>query len=98
MVVVAQLVERWLVEPDVAGSSPVGHPNGTARLVRAVPRSSAGELSWQRARYRGAYGNVAVGGYRGRIPTRPAVGHDRVERSGQSHVVRVVRVPQLLRV
>ncbi len=25
-VVVAQLVERWLVEPDVAGSSPVNHP------------------------------------------------------------------------
>ncbi len=32
MVVVAQLVERWLVEPDVAGSSPVGHPMGTARF------------------------------------------------------------------
>ena len=27
MVGVAQLVERWLVEPDVAGSSPVVHPN-----------------------------------------------------------------------
>jgi hypothetical protein len=27
MVVVAQLVERWLVEPDAAGSSPVDHPN-----------------------------------------------------------------------
>ena len=26
MVVVAQLVERWLVEPDAAGSSPVDHP------------------------------------------------------------------------
>ena len=26
MVVVAQLVERWLVVPDVAGSSPVIHP------------------------------------------------------------------------
>ena len=26
MVGVAQLVERWLVEPDVAGSSPVVHP------------------------------------------------------------------------
>ena len=26
MVVVAQLVERWLVVPDVAGSSPVRHP------------------------------------------------------------------------
>ena len=28
MVGVAQLVERWLVEPDVAGSSPVVHPKG----------------------------------------------------------------------
>lgn len=28
MVGVAQLVERWLVEPDVAGSSPVVHPIG----------------------------------------------------------------------
>lgn len=27
LVVVAQLVERWLVVPDVAGSSPVDHPN-----------------------------------------------------------------------
>lgn len=27
MVVVAQLAERWLVEPDVAGSSPVDHPS-----------------------------------------------------------------------
>ena len=26
MAVVAQLVERWLVVPDVAGSSPVGRP------------------------------------------------------------------------
>jgi hypothetical protein len=26
MVGVAQLVERWLVEPDAAGSSPVVHP------------------------------------------------------------------------
>jgi hypothetical protein len=26
MVGVAQLVERWLVVPDVAGSSPVVHP------------------------------------------------------------------------
>jgi hypothetical protein len=30
MVVVAQLVERWLVEPDVAGSIPVDHPNDVA--------------------------------------------------------------------
>ena len=26
MVGIAQLVERWLVVPDVAGSSPVTHP------------------------------------------------------------------------
>ena len=26
MVVVAQLVEHWVVVPDVAGSSPVDHP------------------------------------------------------------------------
>lgn len=32
MAVVAQLVERWLVVPDVAGSSPVGRP-----LSGAVP-------------------------------------------------------------
>ena len=31
MVVVAQLVERWLVEPDVAGSSPVDHPKSGPR-------------------------------------------------------------------
>ena len=30
MVVVAQLVERWLVVPDVAGSSPVIHPSETS--------------------------------------------------------------------
>lgn len=30
MVGVAQLVERWLVEPDVAGSSPVVHPTNFA--------------------------------------------------------------------
>lgn len=29
MAAVAQLVERWLVVPDVAGSSPVGRPNTT---------------------------------------------------------------------
>ena len=28
MVVVAQLVERWIVIPEVAGSSPVSHPEG----------------------------------------------------------------------
>ena len=32
MVGVAQLVERWLVEPDVAGSSPVVHPNLNSRV------------------------------------------------------------------
>src|SRR5579871_2133049 len=31
-VAVAQLVEHWIVAPDVAGSSPVGHP--TARRER----------------------------------------------------------------
>ncbi len=50
MVGVAQLVERWLVVPDVAGSSPVVHPNSSpvvgclAPAVRfyaeAVPRPS----------------------------------------------------------
>jgi ATP-dependent Clp protease adaptor protein ClpS len=46
MVVVAQLVERWLVEPDVAGSSPVGHPNrvkGPA-LRGAFPVGEAGSM------------------------------------------------------
>ncbi len=33
MVVVAQLVERWLVEPDVAGSSPVDHPKEVGASV-----------------------------------------------------------------
>ena len=32
MVGVAQLAERWLVEPEVAGSSPVVHPHGMAPL------------------------------------------------------------------
>ena len=32
MVAVVQLVERQFVVLDVAGSSPVGHPNGTARF------------------------------------------------------------------
>jgi ATP-dependent Clp protease adaptor protein ClpS len=36
MAVVAQLVERWLVVPDVAGSSPVGRPiNSTHPLPAA---------------------------------------------------------------
>jgi predicted Zn-dependent protease with MMP-like domain len=34
MVDIAQLVERWLVEPDVAGSSPVIHPRRKARVAR----------------------------------------------------------------
>lgn len=36
MAVVAQLVERWLVVPDVAGSSPVGRP----RIVVPAPRAA----------------------------------------------------------
>ena len=32
LVVVAQLVERWLVVPDVAGSSPVIHPSETEQF------------------------------------------------------------------
>ena len=43
MAVVAQLVERWLVVPDVAGSSPVGRPisrddraPGTSRSLSPV--------------------------------------------------------------
>ena len=35
-VAVAQLVEHWIVAPDVAGSSPVGHP--AARLVLIPPQ------------------------------------------------------------
>ena len=42
---VAQLVERWLVEPDVAGSSPVSHPyitlassiNSNSRIAFNLP-------------------------------------------------------------
>ncbi len=36
MVVVAQLVERWLVVPDVAGSSPVIHPEEVAESDTAM--------------------------------------------------------------
>lgn len=36
MVVVAQLVERWLVVPDVAGSSPVIHPEEVAESDAAT--------------------------------------------------------------
>lgn len=38
MAVVAQLVERWLVVPDVAGSSPVGRPN----FHNSLPSADAG--------------------------------------------------------
>lgn len=33
MVIVAQLAERWLVVPDVAGSNPVVHPKGEMYVV-----------------------------------------------------------------
>ncbi len=33
MVAVAQLVERWLVEPNVTGSIPVGHPKIRPRCI-----------------------------------------------------------------
>lgn len=36
MAVVAQLVERWLVVPDVAGSSPVGRP-----IINSTPSADA---------------------------------------------------------
>lgn len=39
MAVVAQLVERWLVVPDVAGSSPVDRPSFSPRT--ATPRADA---------------------------------------------------------
>ena len=54
MVVVAQLVEHWFVEPDVAGAEPVVHPifcRGMVKLViiadfdSAVPDSSSGSPS-----------------------------------------------------
>jgi ATP-dependent Clp protease adaptor protein ClpS len=41
MAVVAQLVERWLVVPDVAGSSPVGRPNYPHRVVNTHPSADA---------------------------------------------------------
>ena len=37
MVDIAQLVERWLVVPDVAGSSPVIHPTGGSRTAHDGP-------------------------------------------------------------
>jgi ATP-dependent Clp protease adaptor protein ClpS len=39
MAVVAQLVERWLVVPDVAGSSPVGRP---INFTNTLPAAEAG--------------------------------------------------------
>lgn len=45
MVGVAQLVERWLVEPDVAGSSPVVHPNRDSRIAFGTPVAVAMEVS-----------------------------------------------------
>jgi ATP-dependent Clp protease adaptor protein ClpS len=41
MAVVAQLVERWLVVPDVAGSSPVGRPKFPHRVVNTLPSADA---------------------------------------------------------
>jgi ATP-dependent Clp protease adaptor protein ClpS len=41
MAVVAQLVERWLVVPDVAGSSPVGRPQFPHRVVNSTPSADA---------------------------------------------------------
>lgn len=41
MAVVAQLVERWLVVPDVAGSSPVGRPIYPHRVVNTLPSADA---------------------------------------------------------
>ena len=56
MVVVAQLVERWLVVPDVAGSSPVIHPMDVVSYAAsstevereaATTSRSAPDLPWQ---------------------------------------------------
>ena len=49
MVDIAQLVERWLVVPDVAGSSPVIHPTGGPGL-RPGPLQHQGPRSSTRAR------------------------------------------------
>lgn len=38
LVVVAQLAERWLVEPEVAGSSPVNHPHRPNDKIEVVIR------------------------------------------------------------
>lgn len=40
MAVVAQLVERWLVVPDVAGSSPVGRPRTHTPVLRTANHNS----------------------------------------------------------
>jgi ATP-dependent Clp protease adaptor protein ClpS len=40
MAVVAQLVERWLVVPDVAGSSPVGRPRTHTPVLRTANNST----------------------------------------------------------
>lgn len=42
MAVVAQLVERWLVVPDVAGSSPVGRPIFNSTPVLRTANSTPG--------------------------------------------------------
>ena len=45
MAVVAQLVERWLVVPDVAGSSPVGRPRIVVPVLRtAYPHRAENSL------------------------------------------------------
>ena len=46
LVVVAQLVERWLVVPDVAGSSPVIHPSITEQEIRQEQPSEALDTPW----------------------------------------------------
>ncbi len=55
MVGVAQLVERWLVEPDVAGSSPVVHPirNGLASVGPLPIRSWKAGIVQQTAEHTG---------------------------------------------
>ncbi len=44
MAVVAQLVERWLVVPDVAGSSPVGRPDSV--LVEEIAPDVTLDVPW----------------------------------------------------
>src|SRR5580692_8211085 len=47
-VAVAQLVEHWIVAPDVAGSSPVGHPVISRRIssLSALRRPSLADLAF----------------------------------------------------